>query len=219
MLLIFSFHFSRAKNSCQLLFEFEAQAIKQAQVNKENDFTNETFLHKIKRNLNGLYQKLMNDKTQLMHLRRSLKSVKYGINKEFSPAILDKYLFDLYGNLTLGLQTSSLRPWNKKKGPIETATPNDIVGISPSLWAKIAEMAERIEKPINAYSDGSGEIFRAVSPQASRFMGKTTEEAQALVKILTKKSNLSEKELKREAHKIPSEKYCKNTLVHRRSTS
>ncbi|MBK9294594.1 MAG: hypothetical protein IPM57_09135 [Oligoflexia bacterium] len=110
-------------------------------------------------------------------------------------------MWDFYGYLNLKLDISRLRPWPKVDGSFGAIKLSDVTGINPNTFVKTAMLASEIEEPINAYSDNSGEVIRVISPQASRFMGKTAEEALALKN--------KQESLKKEGKRPPS--YCTNS--------
>lgn len=101
------------------------------------------------------------------------------IRTELSPRTLDGRVFDFYGYLNLKLDVSALRPWTSVPGSFGAIQLGQVRDINPAHFARIAMLAAEIEQPVDAYSNNSGEVLRVISPQATRFMGKTDEEAQA----------------------------------------
>ena len=159
--------------------------------------------------------KLLKQFTQLANQAKYqphfFKVTNLTMNKLMSASNLDKHVFDMYGHLNLGLPTSSLRPWKKDKPNISDAKPSDIIGIDPAKWAGVARLAADIEEPINAYSDNSGNTLQLLSPQASKFMGKTTPQSQYRIKEkLGLDTAPSEEEVRAQARKIPRREYCSN---------
>ncbi len=116
---------------------------------------------------------------QLKGLPGTLDRIKTLVNNEMDPKILDSRVFDFYGYLNLELDASRVRAWKTVDGGYKAISLNDVRDLDPTTFSKVSMIAHEIEIPINPYSDNSGETLRVVSPQASRFMGKTTEEAIA----------------------------------------
>jgi glycine betaine catabolism B len=113
---------------------------------------------------------------QILGLRQSLSLQKKMIQDEMNPAALDGNLFDFYGYLNLGLDASRLREWETPPDAFGGVKLADIKHIDPIVFVKVLMLASQIEQPIKGYSDASGSIFQ-LFPQATRFMGKTEEEA------------------------------------------
>jgi ferredoxin-NADP reductase len=116
---------------------------------------------------------------QLKSAPQTMSKVKALINKEMDPQVLDSRVFDFYGYLNLQLDASRIRPWAPVQGGYKAISLKDVKGVDPTTWSKVSMLASEIEIPIGPYSDNSGETLRVLSPQASRFMGKTSEEAAA----------------------------------------
>jgi ferredoxin-NADP reductase len=116
---------------------------------------------------------------QIKAFPKTMDKIKGLINKEMDPSVLDSRIFDFYGYLNLELDASRIRSWNTVQGGYKAINLNDVKGVDPTTWSKVSMLASEIEIPIGPYSDNSGETLRVVSPQASRFMGKTSEEAIA----------------------------------------
>ncbi len=115
-------------------------------------------------------------KDQIVGLKASLSLQKKMVQEEMNPAALDGNLFDFYGYLNLGLDASRLREWETPENAFGGVKLADIKHMDPVVFVKILMLASQIEQPINGYSDASGSIFQ-LFPQATRFMGKTEEEA------------------------------------------
>ncbi len=150
--------------------------------NKEifNDKASKTILTKALQTLRNIKDLSARNIQQLRFLPESLKNAKKLINTELTQENLDEYVFDFYGYLNLRLKSSELRKWDKVEDGYKSVKMDDVVNLDPTTWAQISMLASEIEKPIDNYSDNSGEILRVASPQASRFMGKTTEEVEFL---------------------------------------
>ncbi len=118
-------------------------------------------------------------RVQLVNLFKSMRYAKQAITEELHQNNLDGRVFDFYGYLNLKLDVSAMRPWNSIVGSFGAIRAGQVKNINPVQYARISMMASEIEEPVNAYSDNSGEVLRVISPQATRFMGKTTEEAEA----------------------------------------
>jgi len=115
---------------------------------------------------------------QLRALPNTLKVIKELVETEMHPSRLDANVFAFRGYLFDRFADSGLRPWSKVEGSFSGIQLQQVSAIDPTTWIKVAKLAEGIEIPIDAYSNNSGETLRAISPQATRFMGKTTEEAE-----------------------------------------
>lgn len=121
-------------------------------------------------------------KDQLRGFRNSLANARTIIDAEMNPVVLDANLFDFYGYLNLGLDASRLREWQTPKDSFAGIKLTDIENIDPLTFTKVLMLASQIEAPIKEYSDVSGHVFH-LFPQASRFMGKTQEQAEYIRKI------------------------------------
>jgi ferredoxin-NADP reductase len=115
-------------------------------------------------------------KEQLVNLRTSLANSKQIVDAEMHPRVMDSNMFDFYGYLNLGLRKSQLREWETPPGSFGGIKLSDVQNMDPVTFVQILMMASQIEEPVNEYSDASGNILH-LYPQAARFMGKTTEQA------------------------------------------
>lgn len=121
---------------------------------------------------------------QLKALPATLKRLKNLIETEMHPSVLDANLWAFKGYLDYKIADAGLRPWNAVSGSFGSIKLNQVSAIDPTTMIKVSMLANAIEIPIDKYSDNSGETLRVVSPQATRFMGKNTEQATAHQKII-----------------------------------
>lgn len=113
---------------------------------------------------------------QLKKLPYTLKKLKTMMNAEMHPNVLDANVWAFKGFLDYKIRDAGLRPWDAVIGSMDAVRLSDVENVSPMTVAAIQMMANAIEIPIGPYSNNSGETLRAVSPHATRFMGRTDEQ-------------------------------------------
>lgn len=118
------------------------------------------------------------DRVALVHeLVRTYKQLRADIKSAMTTAELDEQL-DAFRGFHHDLTDVHFDRRTWKPLPLDKITKNEVVGIEPEVYAKVAGFAMEVEAPTMPYSYSTGESFSNLFPKIGRFMGKDKNQKQ-----------------------------------------